>query len=94
VGPIWRGGTADEDALLVSCYRASLTLAAAHGLSSVAFPAISTGVYGFPAPRAAPLVVRMVHEVLAGGLAIERVIFCCLGAESARLHRDAIAGLE
>jgi O-acetyl-ADP-ribose deacetylase len=92
VGPIWEGGSADEAALLASCYRASLKLAAAHGLSSIAFPAISTGVYGFPPARAAPIAVGTVHEALSA-LAIEQVIFCCFGAESAKLHRDAIAGL-
>src|SRR5215813_2564114 len=61
VGPIWRGGDVGEDALLASCYRESIRLAAAHGLASVAFPAISTGVYGFPAERAAPIAVATVR---------------------------------
>jgi O-acetyl-ADP-ribose deacetylase (regulator of RNase III) len=89
VGPIWRGGTADEDALLAGCYRNSLTLAAAHGIRSIAFPAISTGVYGFPPERAAPLVVDTVRAALTD-LAIENVIFCCFGTGSAELHRRAL----
>jgi len=93
VGPVWRGGAANEDALLASCYRNSLVLAAGHGLPSIAFPAISTGVYGFPASRAAPLAVGAVYEALTGGLLFQRVIFCCFSAESAALHRDAIAAL-
>src|SRR5262245_60329527 len=60
VGPVWQGGTADEDRLLAACYASSLGLAKAHGLRSLAFPAISTGVYGFPAERAAQIAVRTV----------------------------------
>jgi len=92
VGPVWRGGGAGEDALLASCYRASMMLAIGHECASIAFPAISTGVYGFPPERAAPIAVGTVREVLAarpdGG--IERVVFACFGAESAALHRAAI----
>ena len=62
VGPVWRGGGAGEDRLLASCYRASLALAAKHGLASIAFPAISTGIYGFPAERAARIAVASVHD--------------------------------
>jgi O-acetyl-ADP-ribose deacetylase (regulator of RNase III) len=93
VGPIWRGGTADEDALLAACYRESLELAAAHGCRSIAFPAISTGVYGFPPERAAPLALRTVAETLAGLAAVERVLFACFGARSRELHEAALAAL-
>jgi O-acetyl-ADP-ribose deacetylase (regulator of RNase III) len=93
VGPVWQGGTADEDALLASCYRQSLMLAAAHGLATIAFPAISTGVYGFPPARAAPIAVGTVQAVLKEESGIVQVIFCCFGAESAKLHREAIAEL-
>lgn len=93
VGPVWRGGAANEDALLASCYRTSLELAEAAGLSSIAFPAISTGIYGFPSERAAPIAVGTVHERLKAGARLERVIFCCFGAPSAALHRAAIAVL-
>lgn len=89
VGPVWRGGTADEDRLLASCYRRSLELAATHRLTSVAFPAISTGVYGFPPDRAAALAVRTVAEVLDSEPALS-VVFCCFGEESADLHRRAL----
>jgi O-acetyl-ADP-ribose deacetylase (regulator of RNase III) len=93
VGPVWQGGTADEEALLASCYRQSLQLAAAHGIATIAFPAISTGVYGFPSVRAAPIAVGTVQAVLKDVNGIAQVIFCCFGAESAKLHRDAIEGL-
>ena len=99
VGPVWHGGDRNEDALLARCYRRSLELAAERGLASIAFPAISTGVYGFPAERAAPLAVRTVRDALPGSDALpggrfERVIFCCFGATSARLHAEALRGLE
>ncbi len=90
VGPVWRGGTADEEALLASCYRRSLEIAAQEGLRSIAFPAISTGVYGFPAERAAGIAVRTVCDSLSIGV-FEKVIFCCFSEASARLHADALA---
>ncbi len=92
VGPVWHGGTANEDALLASCYRRALELAAQNNLVRVAFPAISTGVYGFPPDRAAPIAVRTVRETATGLPAIAEVIFCCFGAGSAELHRKAVAG--
>ncbi len=94
VGPVWHGGERGENDLLASCYRRSLELAAAGGLSSVAFPAISTGVYGFPAPRAARIAVATVAAVLAREPDIGRVVFCCFGRQSAALHRDALAALD
>jgi len=93
VGPVWRGGAAGEDELLASCYRRSLVLAAEHGLASIAFPAISTGIYGFPAARAAGIAVTTVAEALAADLAVARVILCCFGSESAALHRAVLGGL-
>jgi O-acetyl-ADP-ribose deacetylase len=92
VGPVWTGGEADEDALLASCYRRSLAIAAGHGLRSLAFPAISTGVYGFPAERAAGIAVRTVRDAVIEN-AVDDVIFCCFSAASARLHADALAEL-
>jgi O-acetyl-ADP-ribose deacetylase (regulator of RNase III) len=93
VGPVWKGGSANEDELLGSCYRESLELAAENGLASVAFPAISTGIYGFPAPRAAGVAVRAVAGALSRHPGISRVVFCCFGQESADLHRAALAGI-
>lgn len=90
VGPVWRGGDAGEDALLASCYRRSLELAAEHGLRSVAFPAISTGVYGFPPERAAPIAVGTVRGMIAAER-LDKVIFCCFSEASARLHAAALA---
>lgn len=93
VGPVWRGGGAGEDDELAACYRRSLELAIEHGLRSVAFPAISTGIYGFPPERAAPLAVRTVAEILARRPELE-VVFCCFGRESAERHEQALAGLR
>jgi O-acetyl-ADP-ribose deacetylase (regulator of RNase III) len=91
VGPIWRGGAENEDALLESCYRESLALARAHALATIAFPAVSTGVYGFPADRAARIAVGTVADVLAGADDIVCVTFACFSEESAAHHRAALA---
>lgn len=93
VGPVWRGGEAGEDGLLASCYRRSLEIAVESGIKTLAFPAISTGVYRFPADRAARLAVTAVAAFLAGDQTLKNVIFCCFGAESAALHRAALAEL-
>jgi O-acetyl-ADP-ribose deacetylase (regulator of RNase III) len=90
VGPVWHGGGAGEDEALASCYRRALELCQAHGLTSVAFPAISTGVYGFPADRAASIAVNTVIGALKAAPAVTRVIFCCFSEHSARLHRQAL----
>ncbi len=94
VGPKWHGGNEGEDALLASAYRRSLELARDHGLKSIAFPAISTGIYGFPPERAAPIAVRTVAEFLDRNALPETVLFCCFGRESAEHHRRALAALE
>src|SRR3954465_7819396 len=91
VGPVWHGGSRGEDELLASCYRRSLELCQAHGLASVAFPAISTGVYRFPAERAAAVAVRTVIDTLPAAPVVAKVIFCCFSEASARLHRAALA---
>ena len=87
VGPVWQGGGAGEDALLESCYRRSLEVAAAHELRSVAFPAISTGVYRFPPDRAASIAVKTVISFVERSSSVGKVIFCCFGADSAALHQ-------
>src|SRR5690606_11800060 len=78
VGPVWHGGGQHEDELLAGCYRTALDLAAAHRLTSIAFPAISTGVYRFPPDRAARIAVGTVaSEISAHPRGIKRVVFCC-----------------
>jgi len=89
VGPIWQGGGDREDEVLASCYRRSLALAAEHGLRRIAFPAISTGVYGFPPERAAPIAVGTVRNLVVPSR-FDRVIFCCFSPASARLHAGAL----
>ena len=88
VGPVWRGGGGGEDDLLARCYRNSLALAEQHGLKSIAFPAISTGVYGYPKEPATEIAVREVKTHKGG---VERVIFCCFGADMAALYREVTA---
>jgi O-acetyl-ADP-ribose deacetylase len=94
VGPVWGGGEKGEDRLLAACYRNSLAIAELNGLVSVAFPAISTGAYGFPASRAAHIAVRNVLDHLDTSQSIERVVFCCFGTESLGHHQKAHAELE
>ncbi len=76
VGPVWRGGKSGEEAMLAACYRNALALAEERQCRSIAFPAISTGIYGFPADRAAGIAVETVRGTLAG-TSLERVVFCC-----------------
>jgi len=92
VGPVWQGGGHGEDDLLAACYRNSLALAGAHGLASIAFPSISTGVYGFPADRAAKIAVATVRaETGKPTGSLDRVIFCCFDERGATLHKEALA---
>ena len=91
VGPVWYGGQAGEDLALASCYTSALDLCQTHTLNSVAFAAISTGVYGFPAARAARIAVRATVEMLRGAPVVSRVIFCCSSDDSAALHAQAMA---
>ena len=93
VGPVWHGGKAHEDELLAGCYRHSLALARAQALQSIAFPAISTGVYRFPADRAARIAVSTVIGEASAGRTVGRVIFCCFSQDAARHHADAFAEL-
>lgn len=87
VGPVWRGGSESEAQLLASCYQRSLTLAATHQLRSVAFPGISTGVYGYPLELAAATAVEAVTTALEGLTGVEQVIFCCFSARALELYR-------
>ena len=89
VGPVWQGGLAGEDELLTSCYRRSLALASARGIRSVAFPAISTGVYGYPAERAARIAVRTVLDCACRG-PVARVVLCCYSSGSTSLHAEML----
>jgi O-acetyl-ADP-ribose deacetylase (regulator of RNase III) len=93
VGPVWHGGRAREDDLLAGCYRASLALARAHQLSSIAFPSISTGAYRFPADHAARIAVSTIVAEAAANRGIERVIFCCVNEQAAAHHAAAFADL-
>ena len=91
VGPVWNGGGRGEDDLLASCYRRSIELCRKHGLASVAFSAISTGIYRFPADRAAEIAVSTTVDALKIAPSLRRVIFCCFSQESAALHERALA---
>jgi O-acetyl-ADP-ribose deacetylase (regulator of RNase III) len=90
VGPVWHGGRAQEGELLASCYRTAIALASEKQATSLAFPAISTGVYRFPPDRAARIAVDTVlAELAARETGLKRVIFCCFSDDSAGLHHDA-----
>jgi O-acetyl-ADP-ribose deacetylase (regulator of RNase III) len=93
VGPVWRGGNQGEAELLASCYRSSLALAVGHGLKTVAFPAISTGIYGYPLEDATTIAVTTVADVLQGQAAIDQVVFCCFGDEALATYERALATL-
>jgi O-acetyl-ADP-ribose deacetylase (regulator of RNase III) len=94
VGPVWNGGDSGEDDLLASCYRTALDLAAPHGIVSIAYPAISTGIYRFPAERAARVAVgTVVAELSAMRHDVTRVVFCCFSQSSADEHATAFAEL-
>ncbi len=93
-GPVWQGGDSDEETLLAGCYRTALDLAATHRLTSIAYPAISTGIYRFPADLAARIAVGTVaSEIAARPRGIMRVVFCCFAPESAEHHSHAFAEL-
>ncbi len=93
VGPVWHGGDRGEDELLASCYISAISLCRTNQLTSIAFPAISTGIYGFPAERAAGIAVTTVASALASAPPLERVIFCCFSDGGARLHETAMTRL-
>lgn len=90
VGPVWRGGHRGEAALLASCYRASFALAAEYRIRSIAFPAISCDVYGYPAEQAVAIATRECAAALAGGQGLQRIVFACFDAGMLALYRAAM----
>lgn len=91
VGPVWRGGDHGEPELLASCYRRSLDIAAAEQWRSIAFPAISTGIYGYPIAPAATVAVETAAQFLERPSSIEKVIFCCFSREDLAVYEKVIA---
>lgn len=91
VGPVWQGGHADEAELLAACYRHSLQLAVAHGVRSIAFPAISCGIYGYPLGAAAQIAVRTIREFLAGDDRLDLVELVCFGEDVTTAYQRALA---
>ncbi|MGH7512643.1 MAG: O-acetyl-ADP-ribose deacetylase [Gemmatimonadales bacterium] len=89
VGPVWRGGGAGEAKLLASAYGSAMQLAADHGLRSIAFPAISTGIYGYPLELATPIAVNAVRAGATAGSSVERVIFACFSPDVEQAYRRA-----
>lgn len=94
VGPVWHGGEAGEAALLESCYRRALALAEENHVDSIAFPAISTGVYGYPIEPATEIAVTVAARHLAAGKPPRRIVFCCFSEKDAKVYRDAVAKLS
>ena len=90
VGPVWQGGDADEEGLLESAYRSSLELARDRGLASIAFPAISTGIYGFPLARATQIAVAACRAHLEGETSLRRIVFAVFGAEAEAAFRRVL----
>jgi O-acetyl-ADP-ribose deacetylase (regulator of RNase III) len=90
VGPVWEGGSRGEDEALASCYRTAMRLAIEAALRSIAFPAISTGVYGFPIERATRIAVREVAAALGAPTSVERAIFCCFSANDRAVYERVL----
>ena len=90
VGPVWRGGTHGEPDLLASCYRRSLEIAVQHNLTSIAFPNISTGIYGYPKDKAANVAIMAVNQFLKQPSSIQEVTFVCFDSENLALYQDRI----
>lgn len=94
VGPIWHGGQQGEAQLLANCYRNSLQLAATAGLQSVAFPSISTGVYGYPIGQACHIAISETLNFLQRPSSLSKIIFCCFSSEDTELYRQTLAELR
>jgi O-acetyl-ADP-ribose deacetylase (regulator of RNase III) len=92
VGPVWQGGDRGEAELLAQCYRNSLALAAEHGARSIAFPAISTGAYGFPLQQAAAIAVAEVQRLLAQPGTLRKVVFVCFSAPARQAYERLLGG--
>lgn len=90
VGPVWRGGTNGEPELLASCYRRSMELAAANGIVSLAFPSISTGIYGYPIELAAKVAVTSVDSSLQQSTSVREVVFCCFSASDLQVYESVL----
>ncbi|HTY80779.1 MAG TPA: O-acetyl-ADP-ribose deacetylase [Candidatus Bathyarchaeia archaeon] len=90
VGPIWRGGRDGEPETLASCYRCCIQIAAANGIATLAFPSISTGIYGYPIELAAPLAVSAVRASLESSISLREVIFCCFSAGDFSVYDDLL----
>ena len=90
VGPVWSAGRSGEDEKLASCYRRSIELAHEHNVRSIAFPAISTGIYGFPKDRAAAIALRTIRES-ASTSGVSHVLFCCFDPETETIYRNLLA---
>ncbi|HUV99026.1 MAG TPA: O-acetyl-ADP-ribose deacetylase [Gallionella sp.] len=94
VGPVWHGGMQNEAKLLASCYRESLSLAAAQNLASIAFPCISTGIYGYPPEQAAEVAIAAVREFIRSPSSLRELIFCCYSAGDLAIYRSLLASTQ
>lgn len=94
VGPVWRGGANGEAELLAACYRRSIDLAGAHGAASVAFPSISTGIYGYPIELAAAVAISTVRDAVKRYPDLREVVFCCFSPQDLAVYNAALTGAE
>lgn len=94
VGPVWQGGSHGEDELLASCYRSSFAFVPQYGIKTIAFPAISTGVYGFPLERATRIAVREMLDALVKYPTLEKVYAVCFGEQAYQIYTEAVAALQ
>lgn len=94
VGPVWRGGSEGEAELLAACYRNAVALAAKHAVRTLAFPSISTGIYGYPIALAAPLAIATVRAALDQYASVEAVTFCCFSLSDLAIYQQALSATE